>query len=299
MVCMNPVCDLRELHAKPIRHEVTLSAQGSPSARTIPKTFSIPADNPNTTALAASGSQPASLQRRDAAALRPEVAMEGRFHPLSSSASSPRQASQFTVGFQQALGDDFDLDPLFLEESWTLGLPAAKENWERRQRDRADRERQNRAFRELDSFATFNFAEAAGWTTASLLADRAATIASRYDPNWSQPAPAAEIIAQPGADQQPGQAEAPKQHEAQPFAFKPCEAPSVPMTKARACILLEVDLGTTREQLRSAYRRMVSRWHPDRLQLCTDEIRRYANHQMAAINEAYSLLRANLQQEAA
>jgi DnaJ family protein C protein 3 len=60
------------------------------------------------------------------------------------------------------------------------------------------------------------------------------------------------------------------------------------MTQLRACRLLGVNAGSTREQVRAAYRRMASQWHPDRR---TDEVGRVANERMAAINEAYRLLR--------
>jgi curved DNA-binding protein CbpA len=42
---------------------------------------------------------------------------------------------------------------------------------------------------------------------------------------------------------------------------------------------------------------MASQWHPDRLQSRTEEMRRFATDQMAAINEAYSVLRNGLPQE--
>jgi curved DNA-binding protein CbpA len=35
---------------------------------------------------------------------------------------------------------------------------------------------------------------------------------------------------------------------------------------------------------------MASQWHPDRLECTTEQVRRLATAQMAAINEAYHLL---------
>jgi curved DNA-binding protein CbpA len=43
--------------------------------------------------------------------------------------------------------------------------------------------------------------------------------------------------------------------------------------------------------VRSAYRRLVSLWHPDRLQQADVELRELATERMAEINEAYHLLR--------
>jgi DnaJ like chaperone protein len=71
------------------------------------------------------------------------------------------------------------------------------------------------------------------------------------------------------------------------------------MTMPLACQLLGVTAGSSREQVRSAYRRMVVQWHPDRLAKSSEETRRLANEQMIAINQAYRLLRDNQLQQAA
>jgi curved DNA-binding protein CbpA len=39
---------------------------------------------------------------------------------------------------------------------------------------------------------------------------------------------------------------------------------------------------------------MVSQWHPDRLELRTEDVRQFATERMAAINEAYHLLLGEL-----
>jgi curved DNA-binding protein CbpA len=66
------------------------------------------------------------------------------------------------------------------------------------------------------------------------------------------------------------------------------------MTHQHACRLFGVSANTTLEQLRSAYRRMVTQCHPDRLGPATEEAHQRATDQMAAINEAYRLLRTHL-----
>jgi DnaJ-domain-containing protein 1 len=71
------------------------------------------------------------------------------------------------------------------------------------------------------------------------------------------------------------------------------------MTMPQACQLLGVMADSSREQVRSAYRRMVVQWHPDRLAKSSEETRRLANEQMIAINQAYSLLREGMMQQAA
>ena len=66
------------------------------------------------------------------------------------------------------------------------------------------------------------------------------------------------------------------------------------MTQDRACQLLGVTATSTQKQIKAAYRRKVSQWHPDRLENRTNEVRQLATKQMAMINEAYRLLRNGL-----
>jgi DnaJ like chaperone protein len=66
------------------------------------------------------------------------------------------------------------------------------------------------------------------------------------------------------------------------------------MTQDRAYLLLGVTETSTQRQIKAAYRQMVSQWHPDRLELRTEEVRQLATERMAAINEAYRLLRSDL-----
>src|ERR1035441_10081356 len=102
----------------------------------------------------------------------------------------PGQPSRFADDIQQLFGDAFDPDPLFLEESWTLGIPAAAENLRRRRQSQADREHQSRAFRELDNLGSLFFIEHDGRAAEALFAGRAAMIASQYSSTWSErPAP--------------------------------------------------------------------------------------------------------------
>jgi curved DNA-binding protein CbpA len=54
-----------------------------------------------------------------------------------------------------------------------------------------------------------------------------------------------------------------------------------------------------REQLRSAYRRMVTQWHPDRLEGSSEEELNFATERMAEINLAYRLLLQGLSLNAA
>lgn len=228
----------------------------------------------------------------------------------------PTGPSRFADDFQPLFGDD--PDPLFLEESWTMGVPAAVESLHRRRQNRAEREHQNRAFREMDSFAAVNFVPAEAADIGSYFADRAATIANHYDSMWSRSAPQVssapiENNSQPSwtphdwvpEDRQRQrwipqgwlpQDVANRLEAAQP---EPSEMPSEVMTCERAFDLLGVTSDCSPEQIRSAYRRLVIECHPDRLQRASDAVRQHATEQMAELNEAYRLLRITLLENAA
>jgi hypothetical protein len=220
--------------------------------------------------------------------------------------------SRFTDDLQPLFGDD--PDPLFLEESWTLGVPAAVENLHRRRQNRAEREHQSRAFREMDSFAAVNFVPAEAADIGSYFSDRAATIASHYDSGWSRPAQAETNAPQPWTPHDWTPEDRNRQRWI-PQGWMPedvvrrlelrqepeaaSDSPDEIMTLARARELLCVDTRSTAAQVRSSYRRMVIQCHPDRYQRATESVRRQATQQMTDLNEAYRLLRTTLLENAA
>ena len=63
------------------------------------------------------------------------------------------------------------------------------------------------------------------------------------------------------------------------------------MTCQGAGDLLGVSSQSSEAHVKAAYRRMVSAWHPDRLERSDEKVRAFATNQMAAINEAYHFLR--------
>jgi len=218
--------------------------------------------------------------------------MEQQFRGYGDWGSDAGQGTRFAHEIQQAMGEDFELDPQvldaqfldaqFLEESWTVGVAAATESWQRRQRSQAERERQSRAFREMDSLGGLNFVQASDWV-AELRGSMAAvaTNAGRLQ----------HFAEEPALEWPLSQSE----HEPWEGLWEDGDS-AEPMTQLRACRLLGVDAGSTREQIRAAYRRMASQWHPDRRM---DEGIEAANERMAAINEAYRLLREGAMSEAA
>jgi DnaJ-domain-containing protein 1 len=191
--------------------------------------------------------------------------------------------SRFVESIQKCFGDDFDPDAVFLEESWKVSIPAAAESLHSRRQNRSHRERQSRDFRELGSLGSLFVMENYDCAAESLLADRASRIAREYAPvcMGGHVATTAASI----GDLHESWISANAEHPTEPWDE---------MTVKRAHTLLATTNACTIEQIRSAYRRKVSEWHPDRLQHASDRARECATQQMAAINEAYRLLRTTL-----
>jgi len=192
--------------------------------------------------------------------------MEGQFQGSGFSPSPTR----FTNDLQSLLGADAEPDSIFLEESWTLGVSAAAESLQRRRRGQADRERQNVSFRELSNLGSIFLVQESDWSTELLLNERTSAIAGQYA-GWSQDSFAEEY------------------------------APEIvyPIAAEQAWQVLGLDPGSSREQIKTGYRRLVAQWHPDLYEGRGEDVRRRATEKMAAINEAYRLLCESPMQEAA
>jgi DnaJ-domain-containing protein 1 len=188
----------------------------------------------------------------------------------------------------QTLDADALADPCFLEESWTLGVSAALKNRQQRlQRQAAYQQaaqqkvakqnpssvydglgseffvrlRQWDAQQVVPATDTYSDASAHGGADASANGD---TEAAQADANWDR---------------------FNATRESRRLLNTPTE-----MNASLAHRLLGVTAMSSREQIRSAYRRLVVQWHPDHLAQSSEETRRQANEQMIAINLAYQLL---------
>jgi hypothetical protein len=235
--------------------------------------------------------------------------MDGQFQvDTPTNPQHPANPQHFANQIAHLLGEDSDLDPLFLEESWTLGIPAATVRWQQRQRTSLERERQSQSFRSLHNLGSIFFVDA-GDSADFIPQALAAAVQRGYGPDSLQPP--AQPTAQPTAAPTPHRPGAPSlaargpqradsarrggkkggtQNDRNPTPNH-LMGTHVQMTPRHACRLLGVAANSTHDQLKSAYRRMVSQWHPDRLGPATDDARQRATDQMAAINEAYRLLR--------
>ncbi len=178
------------------------------------------------------------------------------------------------------LGDDCELEASFLEERWASGRPMASVVCPR-EREQAMGNDERVTFAELNTLGSFFFSPRTGLTGDHPAYP--ANSATSYAAAWLRDP--LEMFASRTEDQAPEQ-------ESSGFKGHADETRILGlMTHRRACELLGVSEDSTATQIRAAYRRMVSEWHPDRLEQSGEKVRAFATRQMAAINEAYHLLR--------
>jgi DnaJ-domain-containing protein 1 len=168
---------------------------------------------------------------------------------------------------EQLLGPDAEPDPAFFIDSWTVGAAAASENYLRRRHQQKNRERQPAAWSALSAFVPFLIADSPVPAVPALPQQSAF-----FRPTLSEPRPAA-----------PAQFYGSDADDESATVTRPC-------TLEAACRLLGVTPVSTREQIKLAYRKMASRYHPDRAECTSLREQERATERMASINEAYRLL---------
>jgi len=146
------------------------------------------------------------------------------------------------------LGEGAEPDPTFLVESWTVGVVAASENYDRR-RQQQKRSPETVAWPSFSSFAPIFITEFASPIQSA--------VRPISDDVWDEP-------------------------EMEPMPR--------PLNFEAACRVLGVAVNSTRDQIKAAYRRMASRYHPDHVVRCGAREQKIASDRMASINEAYRML---------
>jgi DnaJ-domain-containing protein 1 len=66
---------------------------------------------------------------------------------------------------------------------------------------------------------------------------------------------------------------------------------TAPLSFDQATLLLGLGRTFSAEELKTAWKRNVSEWHPDKLDGMADELRIFATRRVQSLNEAYALLR--------
>jgi DnaJ-domain-containing protein 1 len=154
---------------------------------------------------------------------------------------------------EQLLGEDSEPDVKFFIDSWTVGVAAASENFLRRHQDQKIQQKSRE-----HAVPAFN------------------TICS-FPPFFT-------------IEESPRNPEASLETEFLAENAEPSAPTAFPLTLEAATGILGIAPTSTREQIKIAYRKMASRYHPDRLDHATSHEHQLATDRMAAINEAYRLL---------
>ncbi|HEX4068114.1 MAG TPA: J domain-containing protein [Acidobacteriaceae bacterium] len=198
----------------------------------------------------------------------PQARVRG-FEPETASGepSGAGAGAPFLAQIEQVLGHEMEPDAAFFVDSWTMGVAAASENFLRRQdssRSRAS---------ERSAWDTFSFST------------------PYFVPNVEAPVETAWPLREARAEQSLTMDLSWQGDEEDDDGYAADEAEIVcPNTFESACRVLGVTATSTRGQIRAAYRRMASRYHPDRLVRGGPREQQLASDRMASINEAYRLL---------
>src|SRR5580698_8314966 len=199
-------------------------------------------------------------------------------------ANQSGQASPVFNDFQQVFGEGSEPDPLFFIEIWTLGTSAAVESFRLRQ------PMQPRQPLHADPGT-----QSRGGSTPSYVSSQSIFHANPF--NWSV------FVSENTVVQEKSNPTHAQQTliDSYPSAVDECgnQDEALPVSLDDARTILGLTPTSTLSQMKTAHRQHVIAWHPDRLQHKSEEVRRYATQKMAAINEAYRLLRNDLPQQTA
>ncbi len=197
---------------------------------------------------------------------------------LLGSAHPSRLADQI----REMLGEDCELEASILEEIWESGLAMTSARC-RRSRNPTMKNDGDVTFAELNTLGSFSFSP-----VNELMSDHPAYVYPADSPNSYRAVWLHDPLEESTSRREdPAWAQNAAGYKQQTYD----EGTLGAMTCQRACELLSVRDDSSATQIKAAYRRMVSKWHPDRLERSAESVRAFATKQMAAINEAYHLLR--------
>lgn len=186
----------------------------------------------------------------------------------------PESTSAFptlVAQMEELLGAESEPDTQFFIESWTLGVETAAQRFQERRDAATYRDFDPSQFRPFDFSTPINFVQDPAYDKHSASATPSGFSAAwkaAYGAPQSTPSTDAQVNARAASQPTAGQS----------------------LTMDDACRMLGVAASSTRKQIKTAYRQLVRRYHPDRLVQCSEDERRVATDRMISINEAYHLL---------
>ncbi|MGA8938151.1 MAG: J domain-containing protein [Acidobacteriaceae bacterium] len=184
----------------------------------------------------------------------------------------------------EMLGDECEVDASFFEDRWTHGLsPAVQKH--RRQREQSDAEPTgDYSLAELDQLSMWSWMQARTFAEKPLPTACSVAPATSYRAEWLQGFSEKTNV---------GFTE-PAKMEVSTVSDNAVDEMGVvhPMTQESACKLLQLSAGSVDVQIKAAYRKLVNQCHPDRFECGNAFEQALANERMAAINEAYRMLRS-------
>jgi DnaJ-domain-containing protein 1 len=183
---------------------------------------------------------------------------------------------------REALGENSELDPRMLEESWASGQPIRVEAFDTPQEyDVSAASPGPVSFGELIDFGMLFLDQAETQAEERRRCSSSGYGATSYTPDWRHDP------AEAPPTQRPAQVSA----SADGWENGDSARGLKPTTYEGACAILCLSENCNDTQIKAAYRRMVRAWHPDRLVQSDETMRACATEKMVAINEAYHFLR--------
>lgn len=184
---------------------------------------------------------------------------------------------------RELLGKDYELSASLFEEYWVSGQPIAA-RVSRRRANEANKTDATVSFAELNNFGNFSFPMLTTVPTHRSNRGYQVWAANWYGAEW------VDRLEEHFAPQTPDEfpmwdSSSFKDYVSDPWTFDT-------MTPQQARKLLGVTSCSTRTEIRSAYRELVGKWHPDRFERNCASVREIGTRQTAALNEAYRLLRS-------
>lgn len=195
----------------------------------------------------------------------------------STSDTDELASSTFADQMNDLFGAEGEPDPLFFVESWTVGVEAATQNLQARHPIAQPHSTNESSWRPFEFSMPLIIVE-----DESLFGPNSTSIPTGFSTAWKHAY---------GVDRSSAPHSASKGDQRQTDAGSTNIPPQgLPLSAEDACRMLGVTLNCTRKQIKTAYRQLVWRYHPDRLVQGSDHDRRLATDRMICLNEAYRLL---------